>query len=220
MIVRKHYRACLKDGSSLHNIIRQAIEKDAARVREAILHSRCLTTALYQYENMLFLYYEALEETVTPTQLFPALSEELELWPQKDGKTPWAYMYHIYYHAIAENVSQWERHGKKKRRGRIAYLQEDKLFSYAYYHKAIVEEGLLEGDQYQSIALHENILFSYFEEPKVMTHIRKEVQEESRIIKDWLAADPESHFDHELSGEDNFLFITELFSMGREDMRE
>ena len=32
------------------------------------------------------------------------------------------------------------------------------------------------------------------------------------------AADPESHFDHSLSGEENFLLLDELFSMGREDI--
>jgi hypothetical protein len=31
----------------------------------------------------------------------------------------------------------------------------------SYHHKAIVDEGLWYGDKYQSIALHENILFSY-----------------------------------------------------------
>ena len=78
-------------------------------------------------------------------------------------------------------------------------------------------EGLLEGDRYQFIALHENILFSYFEEPKEFTHIKKESAEESRVIKDWLAVDPESHFDHTLSGKDNFLLLPEIFSMGVED---
>ena len=62
-----------------------------------------------------------------------------------------------------------------------------------------------------------NILFSYFEEPKEFTHIKKESAEESRVIKDWLAVDPESHFDHTLSGKDNFLLLPEVFSMGVED---
>ena len=83
-----------------------------------------------------------------------------------------------------------------------------------YYHKALVDEGLLDGDRYQFIALHENILFSYFEEPKCFTHIKKECMEESSVIKEWLAANPESHFDHELSGEENFLMIQEIYSAG------
>lgn len=220
MIIRNHYRGCLREDCALEGIVKEALSLDSCSVKKAIKEGRCLTVALYRYKDMLFLYYEAIEEELTPQELFPELSKYLELWPEKDGKTPWAYMYHIYYHAIPENTEIWKRTGKKVRRGRIAYLHKEKLFSYVYYHKAIVEEGLLEGDQYQSIALHEDILFSYFEEPKIMTHIKKDRKEESKVIKEWLAVDPESHFDHALSGEANFLFIDEIFSMGKEDVME
>lgn len=217
MIIRRHYRACLKP--ECENSIAPMLEKDKKVVEEAIQNGKCLTVAMYRHENMIFLYYEALDQTLIPTELFPESSKYLALWPEKDGMTPWAYMYHIYYHAVPENEADWARHGKKIRRGRIAYLLEDKLYSYVYYHKAIVDEGLLEGDMYQSIALHENILFSYFEEPKIFTHIKKECREESKVIKEWEAIDPESHFDHTLSGKDNFLLIDEIFSMGKEDIR-
>lgn len=220
MIYRKHYRGCLGQKAALgqETALEQAVQQDAESVRKAIAEHRCMTVALYRHENMLFLYYEALDKELTPVELFPELSKLLALWPERAGMTPWAYMYHIYYHSIPEQEAEWERHEKKVRRGRIAYLLEDKLFSYVYHHKAIVDEGLLEGDQYQSIALHENILFSYFEEPKKVTHIRKDVQENSQVIKDWIAADPESHFDHDLSGEENFLLIDEVFSLGKEEV--
>lgn len=220
MIIRRHYRASIKKESDVVEIITDCIRHDTQRVAAAIAAKKCLTVALYRHEDMLFLYYEALEEKLCPTELFPVLSKELNLWPEKDGLTPWAYMYHIYYHAIPESEKHWERHGKKIRRGRIAYLFPETIFSYTYWHKAIVDEGLLEGDMYQSIALHENILFSYFEEPKIFTHIKKECKEESRVINDWLAVDPERHFDHSLSGKDNFLLIEEVFSMGREDFAD
>lgn len=220
MIIRRHYRGCLKDSCALLTETELLLNADREIVKKAIHSNRCLTVALYRYKDMLFLYFEALEDELAPSELFPTLSQKLELWPQKDGKTPWAYMYHIYYHSIPESIKEWERYGKKIRRGRIAYLHPEKLFSYVYYHKAIVDEGLLDGDQYQSIVLHENILFSYFEEPKIMTHIKKDRKEESKVINEWLAVDPESHFDHTLSGESNFLFIDEIFSIGREDLAD
>ncbi|MDO5294074.1 MAG: hypothetical protein Q4F05_15140 [bacterium] len=218
MITRRHYRACLKPRTDQKTMLQAALELDKSTVSEAIKGGKCLTVAIYQHKDMLFLYYESLMEDLKPEALFKETSKELELWPEKDGKTPWAYMYNIYYHSIPESVDQWERNSKKKRRGRIAYLYPEKLFSYTYYHKAIVDEGLLDGDKYQSIALHENILFSYFEEPKSMTHIKKESKEASKVIDEWIAKDPESHFDHTLSGEDNFLLIEEVFSMGKEDL--
>ena len=220
MIYRKNYRASLlsKEGNVSEEMIQQALEKDKSVIQATIVAGRCLTGALYQHEDMLFLYMEALEEALEPNVIFPNISKLLALWPQKDGFQAWAKMYTIYYHAIPEDETTWGRQGKKTRSGRIAYLHEDKLFSYVYYHKAIVDEGLLEGDRYQFIALHENILFSYFEEPKLFTHIKKDVHEESKVINDWLAVDPESHFDHDLSGEENFLLLPELFSMGKEDV--
>ena len=221
MIYRKNYRASILstdgNGRASAEAIKEALEKDKSVVREAIASGHCMTVALYQHEDMLFLYMEALEEELEPAVLFPHLSELLALWPQKDGFAAWAKMYTIYYHDIPKNEEYWARNEKKKRRGRIAYLHEDKLFSYVYYHKAIVDEGLLEGDRYQFIALHENILFSYFEEPKIFTHLKKDVQEESKVIQEWLAVNPESHFDHTLSGEENFLLLPEIFSMGLED---
>lgn len=219
MIVRRHYRGWLVSTDMDEAKLETCMNKDRLTVANTIGDKMCLTVALYRYENMLFLYYEALDEKLKPEQLFPQLSAYMELWPEKDGKTSWAYMYNIYYHSIPESEEHWARHGKKVRRGRIAYLFPDKLFSYTYWHKAIVEEGLLEGDQYQSIALHENILFSYFEEPKIFTHIKKEVQKESSVINGWIGVNPESHFDHCLSGESNFLLIDELFSMGVEDLK-
>lgn len=217
MIIRRNYRACLKDGTAAE-ALEWAVLQDKRQVEEAIRGKRCLTTALYRHENMLFLYIELLDEKLHPADIFPQLSTLLLMWPERDGATPWARMYEIYYHDVPTGEAYWARQGRKQRRGRIAYLKEDKLFSYTYYHKAIVDEGLLEGDRYQFIALHEDILFSYFEEPKVFTHIRKEQQEESKVIQEWLAQDPESHFDHSLSGKDNFLLLPEVFSLGVEDI--
>ncbi|MBP3569326.1 MAG: hypothetical protein J6K04_09200 [Lachnospiraceae bacterium] len=219
MITRNNYRGYYSGDAKT---LEQAILSDAPIVEQLIAAEKCLTVALYRHEGMLFLYLEALEETLTPKVLFPHLSALLSLWPGKASADPaelltprpWVSMYPVYYHDKPESKEQWARKGEKKRRGRIAILKEDKLFSYVYYHKALVDEGLLDGDRYQFIALHENILFSYFEEPKCFTHIKKECMEESSVIKEWLAANPESHFDHELSGEENFLMIQEIYSAG------
>ncbi len=213
MIFRKNYRACL----SVQEGLQEALEQDKTVVKKAIEEKKCLTVALYRHENMLFLYMEAMEEGLEPQHIFPQCSKLLAPWPKRDGFASWAKMYPIFYHDLAQDEKGWARKQSKKRRGRIAYLKEEKLFSYVYHHKALVDEGLLEGDRYQFIALHEDILFSYFEEPKELTHIRQEVKEESQKIQDWLAVDPESHFDHTLSGEENFLLLPEVFSMGAED---
>lgn len=208
MIIRKNYRAGLPVETAWKECLGACLETDAETVKQMIAEERCLTVALYRHENMFFLYLEALDEMLAPKELFPSLSEHLEQW---------SYMEPVFWHAVPKDSAEWARQGKKVRRGRIARLLPDKRDSYVKYHKAIVEEGLLDGDQYQFIAIHEDMLFSYFEEPKIFTHIRNDVQEKSRVIEKWLAADPESHFDHGLSGKENFLLIEEVFSMGTED---
>lgn len=100
----------------------------------------------------------------------------------------------------------------------LPFLRDSKLFSYVYYHKGLVDEGLICGDRYQSIALHENILFSYFEEPRGSVNIKKDYEHESKVLEEWLAIDPESHFIHMPEGEGaNFMFLPEVLALGVED---
>ncbi|MGI5947442.1 MAG: hypothetical protein ACOX8K_08565 [Lachnospiraceae bacterium] len=93
--------------------------------------------------------------------------------------------------------------------------EKEKWDSYVYWHKALVEEGLFCGDQYQFISLHENILFSYFEEPKKMVNIRR-TSESSVIIEGWLNSDPKSHFCRNKTGGENFYIMKQLLSAGEE----
>ena len=94
---------------------------------------------------------ETLQEGICPETLFAPLAPYMEQWPEENGLTPWAPMYHIYHHSIPGDVSEWvkERAANENRIGRIAFLKPEKLFSYTYWHYAIVQEGLLKGDKYQ-----------------------------------------------------------------------
>lgn len=220
----------------------KAVEDCRLCVSRAQSSGKILTAALYFYKDMLFLYYEALgrprktaepilmsgipesgediqADLLFPDRLLAPLTPFLQPWPGQKGSRHWVHMYHIFYHDIPVSAEYWKRsHPFKKRRGRIAFLREDKVFSYLYYHKALVEEGLIKGDRYQSIALHENILFSYFEEPKVSVNLRKDDEKESLVLKEWIAAGPETHFIHmPEGGGENFMLLPELFAMGAED---
>lgn len=226
-IYRFHYRAKLKDDYE-KEALQAKLERCQENIRTAQRNGQVFTVALYLADtsdiaNTLFCYYEATDDSgVTSVEkLLAPLAELLQIWPGMTKERSWVKMYHIYYHSVPESVENWKRGAKPElRRGRIALLYEEKLFSYIYYHKAIVDEGLLKGDKYQSIALHENVLFSYFEEPKTMVNI-KNSEEESKVIEDWLAVDPESHFIHtpECEGQ-NFMFLPALFAMGVEDLED
>lgn len=245
-IYRLHYRGQLKEDIS-EEALEKAVKQCVVNVRQAQENGRVLTAALYRAGRMLFFYYEALGtplavtepiaaqggaeellesgEDVQTTCLYPdellvSMNPLLQVWPGQRDDRLWVHMYHIYYHSEPTTVEGWKRAAVPElRRGRIAFLRDDKLFGYTYFHKAIVDEGLLAGDKYQSIALHENILFSYFEEPKQFVNVRGDVSMESKVIQNWLAVDPESHFIHMPEGNgENFMFLPALFAVGVEDV--
>ncbi len=219
-VLRRNYRAAAWADIET---VKEAFERDREKVSDLKKQGKVLAANVYYHDDMLFLYLETIsgEETKDPKNqkpepedIFPETSKLLKKWPDRDGYRSWCYMYPIYWHDVPEDIASWrpEITEKKTRRGRIAYLNHDKLFSYVYYHKALVDEGLISGDRYQFIALHEDILFSFFEEPKQFTNIKK-TDKESEVIKDWMKVDPESHFDHRLSGKENFLLLPCLFEI-------
>lgn len=211
-IFRCHYRGRLDSQTGLQ----ERLDECREAVQKLIDEKRLMTAALYHFENQLFLYYEAIGEEIAPEQFMSSLHPLLAQWPQKEETCDWARMYHVYWHDEPRGESDWQREKPpERRRGRIAYLKHDTLFRYVYHHYDIVEEGLLRGDRYQSIALHEDVLFSYFEEPRSSVNVRRDPDGESEAIKGWLDVDPESHF-IPLPGSNgaNFLLLPEYFALG------
>lgn len=214
-VYRCHYRGRL-DGNAPAR--RDALLADCqANAQRMIDEGSLLTAALYYYGNQLFLYYEAVGENIRPEAFMAPLHPMLAQWPQKEDTCDWAQMYHIYWHDVPRDEEDWQRPvPPERRRGRVACLKQETMFRYVYHHYAIVEEGLLQGDRYQSIALHEDVLFSYFEEPRTHVNIRRDPTQESQAIQGWLDVDPESHF-IPLPGSNgaNFLLLPQYFALGR-----
>jgi hypothetical protein len=215
MIYRCHYRAQL-DGQSDPSLRTQALRQCEASARAQIDAGRLMTAALYYYHDHLFLYYEAVGAPCTPDIFMAALEPFLTRWPSLDGARAWAQMYPYYYHCLPQSVQDWRRKTQpQRRRGRIARLDPQRMFSYLYHHLEIVREGLFPGDPYQSIALHEDILFSYFEEPRGNINIRRDLSQPSKAIEKWQAADPAAHFISFPEAEGaNFLLLEDYFALG------
>ncbi len=214
-VLRCHWRALLRETADETALVKAAEECRGA-AQTLISQGKLMTAALFRYGRQLFLYFECIGEELPPETLMAAMSPLLTPWPQKDTTRDWARMYHVYWHCEPVDAEDWrEGRPRQRRRGRIAYLKRDKLFDYVTHHRAIVEEGLLRGDKYMSIALHEDVLFSYFEEPRSSVNILRTEEGESRAIQAWEAVDPESHFIH-LPGSEgqNFLLLPALFDVG------
>ncbi len=225
MIRRSQYRCSFKlltDENALMDILDRC-KKEAS---EQIGSCRLCNVSFYRYENMGFLYVEEIvkEKTDKPfdvDEMMADLKPFLKPWPEEEGDVFFVPMINVYYHHIPDaDIDKWESErttAQKERVGRVAFVFPDKLPSYVMHHNAIVEEGLLKGDKYAYISMHENILFSYYEEPRNNVNI-KDSDEESKVIGNWLAVDPESHFDREKAQGKNFLVIPCLFTIDRLDI--
>ena len=201
------------------DISADTVNTDVAAVTDRIRLGECLTVAAYRYCNAIFLYYEALNEELTPDVLLPSLTGMITPTPYATGYLKWKPLTNVYYTFAPKSTEDLIRECRKTRIGKIAYLHREKIPSYIYYHKALVDEGLYFGDKYLFISLIDNLLFAYCEEPRINSHIKSELNEESAVINEWKNQDPRSHFDRtQTDGENNFLILEPIFTIGKEDL--
>ena len=220
-IIRCQYRATVKP--EINEIaFSQAADRSKQEACYARKNDKILTCGLFRYKRMLFLYMELIVDDKhpiieDPSIWLPELTEFLCKWPEMDKEKEWVEMIPVFWFDSPVSIEQWKRkQNPDKRCGRIAVLYPDKLLSYICHHQAIAQEGLLKGDRYQSIAVHENILFSYFETPRDREVVNiKRVDEKSSEIDQWKNTDPFSHFHHfpEANGDD-FMIISTIFDVG------
>lgn len=213
-VYRCNDRAQLTDDAQDIAELLKACERNAATL---IAQGQLMTAALYHYGRQLYLYYEPIGSMIAPDCLMAPLNAVLSPWPQKDATACWAQMYPVFWHCKPQTVDQWKRCKQPDaRRGRIAYLKHDTMFEYVYHHFALTQEGLLRGDQYMCVALHEDVLFSYFEEPRSSVNAAGS-DEPSKAIQGWLDADPDSHFEKLPGANGNFLLLDAYFTLGMDE---
>ena len=200
MIYRFQYTAYLKSGLDITNILPKI--KNEGKISSE--NGLCMTVSLFRYENELYLYFETTDENMLPEKILPSMNE----WVQNG----WTLMENVYYTAIPADADYWARQGEKKHIGRLGRLVSNKINSYIHYHKEIMKEGLFDGDKYLFISLTGNTLFLYSESPDIMTHLRSNSAEKSKVIEEWRSINPGSHFDHDFSGDANFVYMEDILS--------
>lgn len=215
-IKRASFRAVLRSDAGEEQISRAFTECQAALEQEKKEY-RLLTASLYRYERFLFLYTEGIGEEAAPEALCASAEPILQKWPAgleaPDSERTWIFMQPYYYHAVPGTAEEWMKDRQpSQRRGRIALLAPGRWESYMTHHLALMREGLIEGDKYHLISVHENVLFSYFEEPKTMTNLRRKPGSPSKALEAWILTDPESHFMRFAPGQgpgpdENFVFL-------------
>lgn len=71
-VIRRQFRGCLKEDAREGTRLCMAAAEAEKEVRRLIQSGRLLTASVYYHGDMCFLYYEALEEGVSPADFFEA----------------------------------------------------------------------------------------------------------------------------------------------------
>ena len=122
--------------------------------------ARVTTVTLSRYRDILFLYYEATEREVSPTDVVMGATR-----PFPDGRQ-WYPMPDIFHYSRPLSHEHWRRNKKKTPFVRLNRLRRDKIGSYIFYHQQYQEEYPSHGDKYGIIGFFDNYVYFYMEKPE------------------------------------------------------
>lgn len=160
MIYRHYYTAQLLDGVSFGDIEKQLGGSYTAP--EAVV-----SITVSAWCKRLFLYFETRDvEELSPDVLWSGLESFLELWPGAEEKRLWVPMFDIFHYNAPVVDEEWMRHTEKVPFCMLMTIRPEKLASYIFYHHQLQEEDPGCGAQHAVIAMHENLLFHYMENPE------------------------------------------------------
>lgn len=130
---------------------------------------KLMTLCVYVYGVHLYVYYEALGEERKPEELFQGSEAYLVPYPGKDQLRFWAERTDVFHFNIPIDAEDWKRPQlPQKRRGSIAMLRPECISRYIFFHYGLQEERNFLGDKYEIISLRDNLLFGYFELPRLI----------------------------------------------------
>ena len=116
-------------------------------------------SAIKYYEDKVFIYIESEEDA--DTKQF--ITGDFELFPDKERLKE---MSMIFAYSPSDNKEVWGRKQEKNSIFEIAYLREECVAKYVFYHYKMQGESCESYDRYGSIFLYGNILIMYLETPR------------------------------------------------------
>lgn len=207
MITRMIFRGQWKEGMETAGL--QSIQKGIHSIKNRINKQEIMTAAAYRWKANIFLYYECINCEIAPEELFSETVDFLEDWPGRSEKRKWIPMVDVFHFNEPVSVEHWRRKSPVQRRiGKVAHLRPEMIASYIYYHYQLQEERAFIGDKYQIIAIHENLLFGYFERPEVVEEPLKEKKLNTYgTPENWSDSRMDLHF---IPWEDGTIFFKEI----------
>lgn len=157
MIARYIYRAQIKAGK---------LDWAQEILNKAVIPEDIATISVFRFERNLFFYYELLGKERHPEELFPELGACLEECPFEEEKRHYIRMYDIFHYNRPTEDRPWRGRPMGMPVGRLIHLRPEKVGSYIFYHQQLQEEYPGDGCKYGMIAINENLLFFYLENPE------------------------------------------------------
>ena len=163
MVERKIYFCKIKPGKQLEAADYFIEMKDKIKNAESLL-----TCSMFEYEDIIILYYESFRETIQPEQLFKK-ADFLERCPVS-GHSVFLLMETIFYYNKPVDEKHWARKSTAKPVGTLGKIKPGMLSSYIYHHHILQETVNKERDKYGIISVFNNYLFYYKELPSVQEY--------------------------------------------------
>ena len=170
-IFRRQWRGFVCD----ENKLAQSKEGCLLRLEES-LGKGLLGLCAYRWQGNIFIYCEGEGKPFDPHELLEPLLPALSIWPGEAVTVcsapqfrRWIEMIDVFHFNEPASKEHWRRKTLVEHRvGKVGVLKPEAVSSYIYYHYGLQEERTFAGDKYEVIALNENLLFGYFEQPEVI----------------------------------------------------
>lgn len=156
------YRAQLKERTRDRFV--RVLEENGPSWGEELRRRGMLGGSLFEKERDLFLYFETSGEGFE-WEWPDACREMLEIWPGESGCRLAVPMLEIYRDGEAETPEARSGRFVRERVGSLARLKPEMYGSYVFYHYAKQEETPGSFNPTYMIGAHENLIFSYQEQP-------------------------------------------------------
>ena len=124
------------------------------------------TVFSFDYDN-LFVYFECVDEPLSPLDLLPGIEKYMNEWPGEAQKRWFVPMIDVY-HSIqpeGDEVEHWHRKVHATPKGQMSVMNLEKLSSYTFFHFQLQEEKPASNGKHLSIWSSENVALLYGETP-------------------------------------------------------
>ncbi|WP_159884110.1 hypothetical protein [Paenibacillus puerhi] len=179
-----------------------------------VQEGRLMTAAGFRWNRNVFLYYECMQDELTPEELLPGAADFLDDWPGQEQPRKWIPLIDVFHFNAPKDADHWRRKAPVERQvGRVAHLKPEMVASYVYYHYQLQEERAFHGPKYEIIGLHENLLFGYQEFPAIVEEpVLPGKLATSSTPEDWKESRMDLHFQPWPDGHLYFKPVETLFA--------